>query len=57
MYGMLLKHSAAVRHLNGVNEAKLAVLGWFTQTDKSFYTKAFQALVARWDTCIKVAEE
>ena len=52
-----LKEFHEVQHFSTDDEVKQAVVGWFSCTDKSFYAKAFQALVKRWDKCINVAGE
>ena len=50
-----LKESLGGQHFSTDDEVKQAALGWFSRTDTSFYAGAFEALVKRWDKCIKVA--
>jgi len=50
-----LKEFLVSQQFSTEDEVKQAVLGLFCHTDKSFYAEALQALVKRWDKCIKVA--
>ena len=52
-----LKEFLGGQHFSNDDEVKQAVLGWFSRTDKSFYDKAFQALVKHWDKYINAAGE
>lgn len=50
-----LKEVFGCQHFSRDDKVKLAVLGWFRHTEKSFYFQASKALITCRDECLQVA--